>query len=37
MIQRRGLKEQIILTPEMGVAKEMGDEEGAIPSRYTTP
>lgn len=37
MIQGRGLKAQIILTSDMGVAKEMGAKEGTNPSRYITP
>lgn len=38
MTEGGGLKTRMIATPEMEVAKEMGaEEEGAIPSRYTTP
>lgn len=38
MTEGGGLKTRVIVTPEKEVAKEMGaQEEGAIPSRYTTP
>lgn len=37
MTEGGGLKTRMIVTPEMEVAKEMGaEEEGAIPSRYTS-
>ena len=38
MTEGGGLKTRVIATPEKELAKEMGaKEEGAIPSRYTTP